>query len=94
MAGVHPLRPAGTVGRAARQRLAEAIPEVLASAIDAGGSSLADAQYVDVHGRPGGYQRLHRVYARAGLPCPRCGTPVERVRQGARTAFACRGCQR
>jgi formamidopyrimidine-DNA glycosylase len=94
VAGVHPFRPAGSLGRTSRSRLAAAIPEVLAAAIAAGGSSLADEQYVDVHGRPGRYQLQHRVYAREGLPCPRCGAAVRRVRQGARTTFACPRCQR
>ena len=94
VAGVHPLRPGGSVGRPAQARLLAAIPDVLGAAIEAGGSSLADAQYVDVYGRAGGYQHHHRVYARAGLPCLRCGATVQRVRQGARSAFVCRRCQR
>jgi endonuclease VIII len=35
------------------------------------------------------------VYGRAGRPCPRCGTPIRRQRQGeqARTTFWCPSCQ-
>jgi len=94
VAGVHPLRPAGALGRQAQRRLLEAIPAVLTAAIEAGGSSLADQQYVDVFGRTGRYQDHHRVYARAGRPCLRCGGTVERLRQGGLSAFACRRCQR
>lgn len=37
-----------------------------------------------------------RVYDRAGLPCPRCGTPIAARGQGDdnRTTFWCPGCQR
>jgi endonuclease-8 len=37
----------------------------------------------------------HRVYRRAGRPCPRCGTLVRSYPQGdsARTAYWCAGCQ-
>lgn len=43
--------------------------------------------------RSGRARRL--VYDRAGLPCPRCATPVAAWRQGddARTAFWCPACQ-
>jgi formamidopyrimidine-DNA glycosylase len=35
-----------------------------------------------------------RVYGRAGEPCPRCGTPIERVVQVARSTYYCPRCQR
>jgi len=37
----------------------------------------------------------HAVYGRAGRPCPRCGTPVKRRRQGpqARSTYWCPRCQ-
>jgi endonuclease-8 len=41
-------------------------------------------------------QRPRAVYARAGRPCPRCGTPIRRRGQGEnnRSTFWCPGCQR
>ena len=38
----------------------------------------------------------HRVYRRAGRPCPRCGGAIQARRQGdaARVAYWCSGCQR
>ena len=53
-------------------RLAAAIREVLTEAIEAGGSSLRD--YVQADGELGSFQRNFRVYDRAGLPCPTCGS--------------------
>jgi endonuclease-8 len=40
-------------------------------------------------------RRSRQVYRRAGLPCPRCGTPIASRRQGeaARTAYWCPTCQ-
>ena len=35
----------------------------------------------------------HYVYGRAGLPCRRCGTPVESRLLAARTLFWCPLCQ-
>lgn len=44
---------------------------------------------------PVGRPRRHRVYGRAGRPCPRCGALVQARAQGdhARTAYWCPGCQ-
>jgi len=67
---------------------------VLSEAVDHRGSSLADAQYVDLAGRPGGHQRHHAAYGRAGQPCPRCRRPIERTVVAQRSHFWCRRCQR
>ncbi len=76
--------------------LHQAIVEVLGAAIEAGGSTLADAQYVGLTGQPGRYQLQHRVYGREGAPCPRCGprSSVARARFGGRSTFFCPRCQR
>jgi formamidopyrimidine-DNA glycosylase len=34
------------------------------------------------------------VYDREKLPCPNCSTPISRVKQGGRSTFYCRRCQR
>ena len=70
-----------------------AMVSVLADAVDLGGSSLADGQYVDVDGRAGTYQARHAVFARAGQDCPRCGRTIERVRFAGRSTHLCPGCQ-
>jgi formamidopyrimidine-DNA glycosylase len=76
------------------RRLHAAVTTVLADAIAERGSSLGDAQYVDLAGRPGSYQERHSVYGREGLPCPRCGRPIERTVVAQRSHFWCRACQR
>ncbi|MCU1345735.1 MAG: DNA-(apurinic or apyrimidinic site) lyase [Acidimicrobiia bacterium] len=74
-------------------RLASAAGTVLTAAVAARGSTLGDAQYVDLFGQPGLYQHEHRVYARQGLPCLRCQTPVQRAVVGQRSTFFCAHCQ-
>lgn len=76
------------------RRLHDAMHAVLAQAVQDRGSSLSDAQYVDLAGRGGTYQRRHAVYAREGLPCPRCGRSIERTAVAQRSHFWCRRCQR
>jgi formamidopyrimidine-DNA glycosylase len=92
-AGVAPARASGTVTDDEVAAIAAATAVVLSDAIAARGSSLADAQYVDGFGRPGRYQEQHAVHARAGLPCPRCGRTVARLKMGGRFASWCPGCQ-
>ncbi len=91
-AGLSPRRLAAGVGPARADRLAAAIREVLRDAIDAGGSSLRD--YVQSNGELGNFQRLFRVYDRAGLPCLHCGTAIRRIVQAGRATFHCGRCQR
>ncbi len=93
-AGLHPGRPARSLGPAERRALYDAAVEVLGEAVDHRGSSLADEQYRDLYGRVGGFQKLHRVYAREGLPCPACGQAVSRQRWSGRSSFFCPRCQR
>ena len=75
-------------------RLHTSMQTILAAAIEARGSTLSDAQYVDLGGLAGGYQEHHAVYGREDLPCLRCGRPIRRVAQGGRSTYFCPSCQR
>ncbi|MGE0880358.1 MAG: bifunctional DNA-formamidopyrimidine glycosylase/DNA-(apurinic or apyrimidinic site) lyase [Acidimicrobiia bacterium] len=87
-------RAADSLSRAEVGRLYEAMGTVLTEAIALRGSSLYDAQYVDLYGRPGEFQVRHQVYAREGEPCPRCGRPVRRAVFQQRSTHFCATCQR
>lgn len=41
-----------------------------------------------------GLEAILRVYDREGKPCCRCGAPVQRIEQGGRSTYFCRGCQK
>lgn len=88
-----PTRRSGSLDAADVRRLHRALRGVLSEAIDARGSSLGDAQYVDLWGAGGSYQAAHRVYGRAGKRCGRCGTVIERAAWAGRSTFWCPGCQ-
>jgi formamidopyrimidine-DNA glycosylase len=75
------------------RRLFRAVIEVVHEAVAARGSSLADEQYVDLHGRMGTYQEHHQVYAREGKACLRCRATIERTKWGGRSTFYCPECQ-
>lgn len=86
-------RRTDSLSRPEIRRLREAIETVLDAAIEHRGSSLSDAQYVDLFGRPGRYQGLHEVYGREGEPCLRCGGDIVRVPFAQRSTFGCPRCQ-
>ncbi len=91
-AGVRPRRRAGRLTRAEYGRLHAALQEVLARAIELGGSSVSD--YVDADGVRGFFQLEHRVYGRGGEPCRVCGTEIRKIVVGGRGTHYCPRCQR
>lgn len=91
-AGIHPLAPANQLTPAQIATLNRAIKTTLRRAIRHRGSTLRD--YVDAQGQKGGFQRLHKVYAREGDPCHRCRTLIDRIIIGGRSTHFCPACQR
>jgi formamidopyrimidine-DNA glycosylase len=93
-ARVHPETPASSLRAEAVERLHRSMRKILASAVEAGGSTLADAGYRDADGNPGDFQLSHRVYDRTGKPCLVCGTAIRMTRVGGRSSHFCPNCQR
>ena len=93
-ARISPRRLAASVAGARAARLAGAVREVLAEAIDAGGSSLRD--YVQANGELGYFQHRWAVYGKEGEPCPgcTCAEGVRRITQAGRSTFFCTKLQR
>ena len=91
-AAIDPRTRSDRLSRVRAALLADAVRSTLARAVELGGSTLRD--FRDTHGMAGAFQLQARVYGRAGKPCPRCGTTVRRIVQGARATFFCPGCQR
>ncbi|HOR78751.1 MAG TPA: zinc finger domain-containing protein, partial [Anaerolineaceae bacterium] len=86
-AGIHPLRRSDTLTQPEAERLLAAIREVLQQGILAKGASI-DWVY-----RGGDFQNHFQVYKRTGSPCPRCGTPIQRIVVGQRSTHFCPVCQ-
>ena len=93
-ARLRPDRLANSLKPADVRRLHDAIHSILSSAIEAGGSTLSDTQYVDVMGDGGSFQLDHRVYDRAGQRCLTCGkATIVRTVSGGRSTCFCPRCQ-
>jgi formamidopyrimidine-DNA glycosylase len=90
-AGVRPRREGGSISLHRLKRLVAAINDVLAEAIEAGGSTLRD--FASPDGELGYFSKRFAVYDREGEPCA-CGGLVRRIVQGGRSTFYCARCQR
>lgn len=93
-AGVRPTKRANKLTKQATSRLYFSIRAVLQEAI-----SYADKLKIDRRNLEGSYFSANDtsgwfVYDREGEPCRRCKTPISRLKQGGRSTYFCRRCQR
>ena len=91
-ARINPRIAAHRIGLERYVRLAQTIREVLAEAIEQGGSTLKD--FMAVNGQSGYFQQSYFVYARTGEPCRICNMPIRQIVQGQRSTFYCPNCQK
>ena len=90
-AGIHPARAGRSISLNRLERLVPAVHDVLAEAIEAGGSTLRD--FASPDGELGYFSKRFAVYDREGQQCA-CGATVRRIVQGGRSTFYCPKCQR
>jgi formamidopyrimidine-DNA glycosylase len=90
-ARIHPLRSAGELTRQEIARLRKGIRRALEVGIALQGTTLST--YRDPDGRRGRMQLELKAYGRAGEPCDRCGTPIEKIRVAGRGTYYCPTCQ-
>lgn len=92
LAGIRPTTPAARLSRPRVKRLHQAICDVLARAVQRGGSTLQNFSNAD--GEAGHFQLDAMVYGRGGMECKVCATPIRTIRQGQRATFFCAKCQK
>jgi formamidopyrimidine-DNA glycosylase len=91
-AQIHPLRPAESLDADEVARLTRGVKDALRAGVRRQGASLRD--YTTPDGGRGKMQDRFHVYGRAGEPCHRCGTPIDKIRAGGRGTWYCPSCQR
>ncbi len=91
-AGVHPTRKANTLDGRETEAVHAATRDILALAVELRGTTFDS--YHDAFGESGGYQSKLQVFARAGEPCPVCGTEITKIRVAGRGTHVCPNCQR
>ncbi|MDQ3958203.1 MAG: bifunctional DNA-formamidopyrimidine glycosylase/DNA-(apurinic or apyrimidinic site) lyase [Actinomycetota bacterium] len=89
LARIHPR--SRSVGRERALALHGAIRDVLRGAIEREGTTFSD--YRMVNGESGRNADFLIAYGRAGMPCPRCATPLRKIVLGGRGTTYCPKCQ-
>ncbi|HEU5317519.1 MAG TPA: bifunctional DNA-formamidopyrimidine glycosylase/DNA-(apurinic or apyrimidinic site) lyase [Chloroflexota bacterium] len=90
-ARLHPLRRSDTLSPKQVTALHAAIVHALRQGIVNRGTTLSD--YRDAWGTAGMNRERLQVFRREGKPCPRCGTPIEKIRVAQRGTHYCPSCQ-
>ena len=91
-AGIKPTKPCGKISAEKLALLTSSIYRVVSDSIEKRGYSMNT--YVDALGQKGRSQLFSRAYGKAGLPCPRCGTPFKRTVLSGRGVVFCSKCQK
>jgi len=90
-AKIHPQRLVASLTDTEFTALYTDLREVMNLAIKKGGSS--NHTYVNAEGKKGSYMDFARAFRREGLPCPRCGATIEKMRVAGRGTHICPVCQ-
>lgn len=91
-AQIHPEKSANTLTTAETEVLYHAIIDILAAAVKKGGTTIRS--YENAFGENGSYQEFLQAYGKDGLDCPRCATPIEKIKVAGRGTHFCPSCQR
>ena len=91
-AGIHPLRAVSSLNQKEIRALHDAIQSVLKKGIKNRGASIRNYRTPD--GAAGSAHKEFSVAHRKYEPCPKCGTPIERIVVAQRGTYYCPVCQR
>jgi formamidopyrimidine-DNA glycosylase len=91
-AKIDPRRRGDSVSAEESRKLHKAIVSVLRRALECCLEPSPD--FRDPHWWFQGLERILRAYQREGLPCRRCGEPIQRIKQSGRSTYCCLHCQK
>ncbi len=89
---IHPETPTGDLSLEQCKLLRHHTLRILKKSIKNCGTTFSDFQTTT--GSVGNFGKYLKVYGKAGLPCARCKTPIERLVQAGRSSFFCPNCQK
>ncbi|TNF08697.1 MAG: DNA-formamidopyrimidine glycosylase [Bacillota bacterium] len=88
---IHPTRKACDINDEEANTILKAATNVLDKAVLLGGTTIRSyTSSLGVHGR---FQNELLVHMKQGEPCPRCQTPIIKIRVGGRGTYVCPECQ-
>ena len=86
-AKIHPKRLVESITDQEFKDLYTEVRAVMNLSIEKGGST--NRNYVNAEGKKGSYMDFARVFRREGLPCPRCGTEIIKIKVAGRGTHIC-----
>jgi formamidopyrimidine-DNA glycosylase len=89
-AGLHPRRPLGTLSDQELRSLHSALRYVVRRAIEKGG---LETDFFQQQGNLKTFHKLFLIGYKEKQPCPRCRTPIRKIRTGSTATFVCLRCQ-
>lgn len=90
LAHIHPLRKLNSLSDAEVEALWQGIQDGLRPSVAKGGAFYE----VNLRGEKGGFRMEDIIVGyREGTPCPRCGTPLAKIKTGGTSSFICPTCQ-
>jgi len=89
---IHPESRTETMKASRIKELIESAKEVMAEALEVGGTSFDDL-YINVNGESGYFERALAAYGQEGEACPRCGREIRRITFANRSSHFCPKCQ-
>jgi formamidopyrimidine-DNA glycosylase len=90
--GIDPRTKASALSPSTILQILAAARAVSERSLAAGGTTF-DGQYVDAQGNAGNFVNELNAYGRAGKPCYRCGSAIEKFPLGGRGTHVCPTCQ-
>lgn len=94
LAGISPRKTANSVSRKRAAELRVQIVEVLREAVELGATLVPDEVNIGEGVYGNGSGTSWRVYDRESQPCPKCESPIIRLKQAGRSTYFCRKCQK
>jgi formamidopyrimidine-DNA glycosylase len=91
-AGIDPERMSTDIDKQEWKEIFSKAKKILRKAIEKRGTSISD--WRDLYGCKGENQYELKAYGREGQLCLQCGGTIIRIKQGGRSTFYCRGCQK
>ena len=91
-AKIHPERVSSSLTDSEIALLHDEIIRILQLGIANGGTTIRT--YHNAFGEDGRMQQFLQVYGKTGEPCPRCATPIEKIKVGGRGTHFCPKCQK
>ena len=93
-AGIDPRKRADKLSKLSVLRLYESILAVLHEAVSHAANREVDPENLEGNYFNGATDAGWFVYDREDAPCQNCQTPIVRLKQGGRSTYFCRKCQR